>query len=862
MPVIAKNHDPIGLNACIQALAEYLRDQGDVSGYALRVARTVVLVPYAHLMPVARASWVRHLGGGFVPRFETTKNWARSLGGFLPDADDLTFDVARDQLTAQALLERAGLGVSGSLMLLLVRRLIEAAWQLASVACAQSPSQRRAWTGRLLAVMNQGLESPLLAQEAALARLALVWAGHSAYATDVLLSDEAATSLDHLVVFDGLQTEPLTETLKTRFSDCLLVMALAQDGYSGVIALHPATSAQDEAERAAACVLRHLQAGRWPLALAATDRLLIRQTSALLAARGVELRDETGWTLSTTRAAAHLMTALQACVWDAASDAVLDWLKNAPAFSDTQVRFLETQLRKTGVHQWHTLPSAWGATLLASKTVVAAQLVSQANALRQTLQAPRHLTQWLRALQEILEASGQWPVLLADAAGAQVLAALQLNNMKEEGTHEWDALPQSARNISLVTFTAWVNEVLESAHFRPDLLGQAQVVVLPLNQLLGRPFAALVLPGCDELHLPAAPPLPGQWSNAQRVALGLPLASVLQVQARAAFSQALQVPHVDLLWRAQDDSGEPALPSPLVQALCLAQPQLLVQDDPRDARVLPTMATLRPKPQAAALLPTRLSASAYEDLRRCPYRFFALRQLGLNEADEIDTPLSKRDFGSWLHAVLSAFQQALCVTPAVPNRVQLIERCAEQTRRNMGLNDAEFLPFSAAWPGVRDGYLAWLAQHENMGHVFAQAEVPYEVSLRHATLVGRIDRVDHSPRPAAGTAYLLDYKTESLQISAQRVKQATEDTQLLFYAALLPDDHLRAAYVNVGEHETKTVEQKQVVPARDLLVQGIVHDLQALASGASLLALGEGSACDFCAARGLCRKDFWGVAAD
>jgi ATP-dependent helicase/nuclease subunit B len=56
------------------------------------------------------------------------------------------------------------------------------------------------------------------------------------------------------------------------------------------------------------------------------------------------------------------------------------------------------------------------------------------------------------------------------------------------------------------------------------------------------------------------------------------------------------------------------------------------------------------------------------------------------------------------------------------------------------------------------------------------------------------------------------------------------------------------------------VEQRNVVPARDLLVQGILHDMQAIADGAALPALGEGSACDFCAARGLCRKDFWGRA--
>jgi ATP-dependent helicase/nuclease subunit B len=30
-----------------------------------------------------------------------------------------------------------------------------------------------------------------------------------------------------------------------------------------------------------------------------------------------------------------------------------------------------------------------------------------------------------------------------------------------------------------------------------------------------------------------------------------------------------------------------------------------------------------------------------------------------------------------------------------------------------------------------------------------------------------------------------------------------------------------------------------------------------IAEGHSMAALGEGKACEFCAARGLCRKDFW-----
>jgi ATP-dependent helicase/nuclease subunit B len=104
---------------------------------------------------------------------------------------------------------------------------------------------------------------------------------------------------------------------------------------------------------------------------------------------------------------------------------------------------------------------------------------------------------------------------------------------------------------------------------------------------------------------------------------------------------------------------------------------------------------------------------------------------------------------------------------------------------------------------------------------------------------------------------VLDYKTESASKTVARVKNELEDTQMAFYAALLPDDTLRAAYVNVSEKETKTVEQKMVVLARDALVEGIVSDMQKIAGGSALPALGDGDACLYCNARGLCRKDFW-----
>lgn len=819
---------------------------------AAHPARSVLLLPYAQLIPAARQHWSRLSPVGFAPRLETTQSWTRRLGAFVPGPDDLAFDRGRDLMTAQALLARAGLGARRDQ---LAGTLVDTALQLAGPAAAQAPNRRDVWATQVRPLACSGLETPLLALEAALARLALEWVVASTYATDVLFDDATLHHTDCLLVLDGLQPEPLVEALKARWGDKAVSLPLADVmPRTGQVTLHPAEGPEDEAERAAACVLQHLAAGRVPVALAATDRALTRRIRAMLGVRGVAMRDETGWKLSTTRAAAHLLATLRACAWQASSDAVLDWLKNAPSADTATVSALEARLRASGATVWPaTVPFA-GADTAPGLAV----LWQRIQTWRQSLQPARPWLAWLQALRAVWVETGQWPLLADDAAGQAVLAALRL---AEGADADWAVLPQAERRMGLAEFTAWVTDVLEAASFKPEPPDDAQVVAMPLAQLLAQDFAAAVLPGCDETHLPASPEPPGHWHSAQRVGLGLPTRDTLEAAQRAAWQQALALPCVDVLWRTCDAAGEPLVSSPLVQQLQLHladaadAPTLAMGSDPRVLRAIMPSPVRPPQPQAQTLPLDRLSASAYEDLRRCPYRFFALRQLGLREAEELATELGKRDFGTWLHAVLDQFHTAQAADPLPPGeaRVQRIDAMAEAQTQAMALAEGEFLPFAASWPGVRDGYLDWLSEHEASGARFVSAEAVASLPLPGVTLVGRLDRVDrYEDQPL-----VLDYKTENLQKTKDRVKVPTEDTQLLFYAALLPDDTLQAAYVNVGDRSTESVCQTEVVAARTALVEGIVADVAAMAQGARLPALGEGRSCDHCAARGLCRKDFW-----
>lgn len=806
-------------------------------------ARTVVLLPYAQLMPQAARMWARVHPDGFAPRFETTQNWCRSLGGPGPSATDLGGDPAFDALTARALLEQAGVREQAEVATPL---LLDSARELAALAAAVPPQERAAWGQRARAAALMGLEAGALALEARVAQVAVAWAANSSYASDILFSSQVVEAIDCLVIVPGLQPDPLPAGLQPVWGERLRVLETpVVDATAAAVAFHETEDVQDEALRAAACVLRHLEAGRSPVAVAVIDRALMRRLRAMLAAHGVQMRDETGWKLSTSRAGAQLMAALRAAAWNASSDAVLDWLKHAPACDALALRELESALRRRPQRAWRHVPN----TLEARAPSTLPELLAQVEAWRAPLQGTRTLAEWLVVLRGLLQATGQWAALQADLAGADVLAALRL---EETASVPADA-PWARRRLNLADFTRWVDQVLESASFKPEYPAQEQAVLLPLAQMLGREFAAVVLPGCDEQRLPTSPEPGGLWTAAQRAALGLPTRETLEAALRAAWADALVRPRVDVLWRRSDEGGEPLLPSPLVQ---LARREMRAQKapDPLASRTLTLAPVSRPAPAAPGLALSRISASAYQDLRHCPYRYFALRQLGLKEAEEIEGELDKRDFGLWLHAVLQRFHTGLDSDDRVRRR-ELLDAAAAEEARVQRLAEDEFLPFMAAWPKVREGYLDWLVQHEAQGWVYAEGERDAIQPLGDLTLFGRLDRIDRAPD---GTLMVIDYKTEPRDTTNRRIKEPLEDTQLAFYAALLPEDTLRAAYVNLGEREGgKTYEQAEVVAVRDALIEGLLGDLGRIAQGAALPALGEGSVCEYCAARGLCRKDFW-----
>jgi ATP-dependent helicase/nuclease subunit B len=356
------------------------------------------------------------------------------------------------------------------------------------------------------------------------------------------------------------------------------------------------------------------------------------------------------------------------------------------------------------------------------------------------------------------------------------------------------------------------------------------------------------------------------------VACGIPGSAAKQEAELLAFAQLLQAPRITLL-RRRSDGDELLSASPVIERLMLA----LRRQTGRQVRMAadalvqvahPTLPVPRPLPTAPHLLPARLSASACEALRACPYRFFALRLLKLQADEELAIEVEKRDYGTWLHEVLLAFHSTRSAPEPAAAEVARLHAVALDIQREHGLNSAEFLPFMASFERFAGHYVKWLHARDAQGAQWLDGEREFTATPADwggTEMHGVIDRVDSAIDDTGPVIQLIDYKTGSAQALRETLKTPQEDTQLAFYAALMLAQseaigNVGAMYLALDDAKgIQTIEHPDVEATAQRLVEGIGIDLSRLRGGAGMPALGEGMICEHCDARGLCRRDHWPV---
>ncbi len=819
-----------------------------------------------------------------MPRVETTSTLAASLGPPpAPGPGDLTFQVAVDTVNAESMLARQVWGRAWARsdatgFRRAAMHLAHTAAAFAQAAQAVAPHVRSAYFAR-----GRELLAPIDgpgARERALARIALEWAAlGDAPATDRLFALRPAA----WIAVSAGGRDPLTLNLleaAPRQTPCLGVDL--DNGLGETDALRAPTHSpslvvckdfEDEAQCTTAQLLSDLAQGRRPVALIAQDRVLVRRVRALLERESVAIRDETGWKLATTRAAGRVMALLLAALPDATVDALFDWLKAGPRWHatvqplDAVIAGLEAQCRKAHVSRISALSN------LAFDARSAALMRPALACLREfTADGARPLRRWSIALATALQACDVWDLLRCDDAGRQVFAALALT---PEDAARGTTSAADHVVLTLGEFARWVDVALESANFLPQSIPDGErtpidVVVAPLAQTIARPFAAVVFPGADHTRLGVANQVHPPLSDSQAVALGLGGMQERRNLERLALAHLLESASVTFLRRrhaAEQRLANSPFIDQLADALQNAGRGFAPWADPRIETVLERRPVERTGPAVADMLPQRLSASAYEALRECPYRFFAKVVLRLREQEELERDVEKRDYGNWLHAVLHRFHLGREQPAAHALEVQRLTAIAHACQHDSGLDDDEFLPFAASFKALAPRYVQWLHERDAEGQRFRVGE--YVVSCRpeeidSMELEGHIDRIDVIGDAPRAKTLLIDYKTGNVEALKRKVREPLEDTQLAFYAALLPQDStefarpLRAVYLALDSRKRiETIEHPGVEVSAQTLVRELASEVRRMRGGAALLPLGEGDTCEYCEARGLCRRDHW-----
>ncbi|HEY8607349.1 MAG TPA: PD-(D/E)XK nuclease family protein [Noviherbaspirillum sp.] len=621
------------------------------------------------------------------------------------------------------------------------------------------------------------------------------------------------------------------------------------------LSLHAAGGLEAEAQHAAQTVVDWLAAGKGCVAVIAQDRVVARRVRALLERAEVFVADETGWKLSTTRSAAGLAALLDVVTTHAETAALLDLLK-APCLlaqrTDKADRVMEIEralLRRN-------VTGGWDAALAALDTLPEARaLLALVAEQARSLAGRRTLGQWGLATGKVLEALGMRQAMETDAAGAQVIALL---DMLLQDCAEMD------HPFSFAEWRAFLSLQLESTPFVPEHVDR-RVVMLQLNGAQLRSFDAVLMVGADAAHLPSQLNETLFFANGVRRELGLATREQMQRMQLRDFAELLtSSPEVVLSWQAQRD-GEPNAVSNWIERLQLVLARAAA------GRIPPHVAPLAetrlqhaapqpPAPCAPQLLPRKLSASGYNSLVACPYQFFASRMLKLDVLEELSDMPEKRDYGEWLHAILRRYHERLREQPTPPEaRPPLLQAITEEVFAEALSQGGAALGYYTRWQKAMPAYLEWANAREAQGWRFLIGEQHFEKILLwdggQITLHGYVDRIDEN---AEGERAVLDYKTRNVQSLREKLKEA-EDHQLAFYGLLsdLPVHAGTYVALELTRDKTGDAEAKQFRQWQALLEERIVATLRDIGAGAPLPASGIERVCAYCEMRGLCRKGAW-----
>ena len=629
--------------------------------------------------------------------------------------------------------------------------------------------------------------------------------------------------------------------------------------HSNKLGFFAAISLEHEARAAAMQVRLWLQQGKRDIAIVAQDRVVARRTRALLERAEVLVADETGWTFATLSVSTVLDRWLTALQSDFYHHDLLDLLKSTFIFADmasserkAAVYQLEQLLRKQGVVAGLEKFSA-----LAEFEVVLHQPLArlrQAAALLE-LDKKKSLAEWLVALRESLRILAIDKGLQQDDAGAQLLHALgiwQQELVADDGRYRFNE------------WRRWLAQQLDTQTYRDSSI-DSTVRFTHLAATRWRIFDAVLLLGCDAEHLPSVAD-GGRWFNdAVRGSLNLPTRSTHAARQRDDLLALLTLNDCVLVTWQKDRNGEAGMLSPFLQMLRDLHLQTyeddLTEQELHDYLALEETRTAdlphvtQPEPGATKeIVPESISISAYNSLVACPYQFYARYILRLNELDEVQEGIEKRDYGDRVHKILQRFHERykhVSIHPIDELEV-ILRQISEEVFADLLQQDFAARAWLERWFTTLHAYIEWQIENETQGWRYAESESAFDWELEGVRLRGRIDRLD----VRGAEKRVLDYKTQNDQVLRNKLREPGEDVQLACYA--YAHEAADAGFVSIENGKVKLIEPHQDVPQlAQLNSERLINVMANIRNGAGLPANGIDATCEYCEMRGVCRKGEW-----
>lgn len=635
---------------------------------------------------------------------------------------------------------------------------------------------------------------------------------------------------------------------------------------------------EDAAWQGAGAIEKLLQDGHQHIALIAQDRLVARRMRALLArfGDGLSVHDETGWKLSTTRAAASVMSWMDVVRHPAGPSSVelIDFLKNPyidwSTFGITHdqasdcLTFLEQRLIEGDVR------GTWSGFILAldsdndeTNTLVSIirKLKNQSNRWQA---ASNSCLAWLDLLEQDLIDLGMSAGLAQDIAGQQLLASLSPMRLLRH------------HPMKQVEWLSLLSSMLEDASYIESNPRQsASVTILPLSATRLRRFDAWVMVGCDDTQLPSLSDSPMFLSAQLKKLLGCKTQEAEFIQQAMDLSQLMTShQHWRMIWQSVGTTGEPRQPSPWLQRLYVRHPELL-----KDKLEVPTtsyeaMPISQPRPSLPGdfVNPTSISPSAYRALRECPYRYYVTRLLGLKERSGLEAEVDLSLVGKTLHAALYDFYHGL-KTQALEND-NIYERTKLLKQRLYAISHKHFKPLLEVdgrwlaawieWETLIPSWIDWHIQREQSGWVFHDGEkqVSFDLQTRFGDIrvSGFVDRLDIHPQEGVE---VIDYKFSSKNSITKKKNNLQDDPQLVIYAKAVNEHDMvnrqpttTASWISVKEDDSRVEVDDLQSEMKELPAQ-MIADIESLWGGSPMAASAPDSICQYCQARGICRKGMW-----